>query len=1301
MHTYKKFILQASLALLLPFSAGAVDDDGTFTITIQGPEVEDLVTVPRAQPARRPARVQTPQTAVQRALTPATPAGNAQTLPQTRTTPQANTQAAAQAAAQGTVTAPARTYNVAPGDTIWSVAHRYLPQDRSFNEFQIVASIYRNNPNAFLNRNVNQLTRTTITIPDDAEIAKESMQVGSQLLSRGSMVLPPLEQSAPAAVTASPSENSAPQVATTEPAASQTAAAPVAQTEKTASESKDSDIPQYTATETKIKQMQEEMKNKELGVLIPTNTNGADNDKSDVNANNDSKKPAANVTAQNNAEVAVDTQAIRIMLEENKRSIDQKTKVLEQQLAEAMERMKKSSAATAKTAADSVATLSSQYDNIISGLQQDIIEIKGALSKLSQDNDRMREMLLANDEKIEDMQLQLSQFSITSPTSQLDLNRPVMMILFGAGLLSLVMLIVFLIFKAKARANARVFSDDFDVDDDYSSEDTLLSDENGSITLEDNIDDSEAEEVKAAPVPSEEEKKEAPKPEKKAEPQEEKSDVEKILEDSETEGEVYDESQDAAQAEWDNAAATENKEAKDDKKNGDENVLSEWSKALEEQNEDDRSVEVSKTDENSVADDLKAQSESSAEDKMADAWAQALDEQEKGESSDKAPSSEQEAMASAWAQALDEQEKGESSDKAPSSEQEAMASAWSQALDEQEKSESAQESVPSEQEAMASAWSRALNESEIAKDADNESPLEQEADQSLNPESATDQDDVISKDVIDESLQTDKVEQLSESDEIIQDVSSDDKSNPDEQSQVVVEDVSEDELLAEFANNAQSMTEQQETADTDNEVSQITDETDAVVVADNADGDADVKTADDMTQENVIDEPKIEDELSGEEKAFIKAVSENQSVDELETENSESIQNDNDVLVQSEPDSLESSSDKSNESLGTKVDEVLNDDLDLEELLTGGTEQTEDSEQAGADENQSADESLITDNTVSDTVQSEDSTVNEQPQDASDEAESGQDILSNEDPTVESENENTEAETKVADAESEHADAELENESESQVVSWAVPEDEYDIVGAKEGEEAPDNEKGLLDNSDPEYETDEAPVESESQEALHDETSEESDIVGNIQAEQSDEDPDMNEPVSEDSAEQTQDDLLELETRLSASASQIDPDADMDIMNMLSSPLEESKDTPIAQDKAFSADDIVSMMSSATHIEQDTDFGDLQLEDNVNEPESAQADSIDNSLESVSDVIGPIGSDELNDAELDNEHSSAAYEGLSAKEHQYYVDELNLARLYFETGDTEEALKIIDDVKEHGSDDLKDEASKIIETYTN
>jgi FimV-like protein len=83
----------------------------------------------------------------------------------------------------------------------------------------------------------------------------------------------------------------------------------------------------------------------------------------------------------------------------------------------------------------------------------------------------------------------------------------------------------------------------------------------------------------------------------------------------------------------------------------------------------------------------------------------------------------------------------------------------------------------------------------------------------------------------------------------------------------------------------------------------------------------------------------------------------------------------------------------------------------------------------------------------------------------------------------------------------------------------------------------------------------------------------------------------------------------------------------------------------------------------------------------------------ESSFEKVHDKIGAINSQE------ESENKDDSIFGLTPKEHQYYVDELNLARLYFETGDNEEALRIIEDVREHGSPDLIEEIEQILENY--
>ena len=662
MHAYKKALLSVALSFLLPFSAMSADDDGTFTITIQGPEVED--TAPQVQPVqpvrRTPVRRATPRQNRQasvNATATRTPSATVNQQPQTVRSAQTNATTTTTATTTQVQQTPARTYTVSQGDTIWSVAHRYLPQDRSVNEFQIVASIYRNNRGAFGQGNVNNLLRTTITIPPVSEIARETTDTGSKLLASGSMTLPPLGNAPVTANTAN----------TTTPATTTTTITP--NNQRPMQTLSDSDIPQYTATETKIKKLQEEEAKKDLSVAMPENTRGADLDKSQAteqtvstdnsqnNANNP-KQVAVKAMSADLAAAAVDAQSIRIMLDGNKKAIDEKTKVLEQQLAEAMDRMKKTSAATAKTAADSVSTLASQYDNIISGLQQDIIEIKGNISKLSQDNDRMREMLLANDEKIEDMQLQLSQFSVSTPTSVVDLDKPVMMILFGAGLLALVLMIVFLIIKLKSRASAKM-TDDFDVEDDFSSDDTLLSDENGSIDLEAPV--SGDDEPETSDVPQKEQEKnnnsinspsdtasdvEAALNEKKQADEEPVADTTENTAETNAATENFTATDDsnnqkvAAQEAWDNAATTNSAdESKDDKA-----VMDEWSKALDEQSGNEQNVDLGQ-DEN----------KDTSQDDMASAWEAALNEQENAEKKDDNAKSDDEAMADAWSAALNEQ----------------------------------------------------------------------------------------------------------------------------------------------------------------------------------------------------------------------------------------------------------------------------------------------------------------------------------------------------------------------------------------------------------------------------------------------------------------------------------------------------------------------------------------------------------------------------------------------------------------------------------------------------------------------
>ena len=1392
MHACKKALLSVALSFLLPFSAMSADEDGTFTITIQGPEVED--TVPQVQPVqpairapvRRAAPRQNRQATVNATATRA-PAATATRQPQTESN------------ATSVQQTPARTYSVASGDTIWSVAHRYLPLDRSVNEFQIVASIYRHNRGAFGRGNVNNLLRTTITIPPVFEIARETTDTGSRLLAQGSMTLPPLGN-APATVNTQATLNN-----TATPA-------PATQASKPMQSLSDNDIPQYTATETKIKKLQEEAVKKDLSVAMPENTRGADLDKSQVteetvangnnegSADNNKKAEAAKAMSADLAAAAVDAQSIRIMLDGNKKAIDEKTKVLEQQLAEAMDRMKKTSAATAKTAADSVSTLASQYDNIISGLQQDIIEIKGNISKISQDNDRMREMLLANDEKIEDMQLQLSQFSVSTPTSVVDLDKPVMMILFGAGLLALVLMIVFLIIKLKSRASAKM-TDDFDVEDDYSSDDTLLSDENGSIDLE-------------APVSGDEEPDTTDIPQRELDknnnsinsPSDSASDVEVALnekkqadaeESASNATEIPDNSatadntgadatateKDPAQEAWDNAATTNSSdEIKDDK-----DVMDEWSKALDEQTGSEKNVDLDK-DEN----------KDTSQDDMASAWEAALNEQENSEKKDddNKAKSDDEAMADAWSAALNEQKEAEekTEDKAngSKSEEEAMADAWSAALNEQkeaeEKTEDKANAPKSEEDPVADATAQeSVTEKTSSKEnreAEDTAPKSEEeaiteamnkayenADSEKESEISDVATDVTDNADIDSIVDDADKETVAEQENIAESTPSDETESKEESpatddilaDDVKVEDVSEDELLNHLKDNSDKILEENhvdpETLDIKAESSQaeISDNVDADAsdVADPLDASNKTDDAAEPSKEEPVSSEDPQEQLSGEEKAFLESMSDNKNSDNTEDEKAETDaefeNNDRKEDNIPEADAEEISDDEvpKNNSVGKNVDEVLNDDLNLEDLLIGNDNVVDAPEEAESpeeiadgvetfdaipeDEEKQKSEHTIDEDAEphTDAVEPENAeSVDAAPVDT-DEA----DYLDNEavepefevpeqddsfdetpveEATVTSADEDTADTTDVAKSENDDTNdiGDIQDKSEQAifnpdphddnskdengVVSWAVPDDDFDIVGkGKEPsattasdtvEDTPQNEDTLPDNSE--------------------ETIEQADVAtdANDDALESKENDSPAENVEslESQAEDAKA-LDDLEQRLSASKAQYDSGADEDIMNMLSGGVHD--DLPHDNEKAFTDDEIASMMSSANAVDpKSIPEDDLALNEPVEDKSSAPDDTEDHSLENVADTIGPISSqrdDVADDNNLDNAENTDDYEGLNAKQHQYYVDELNLARLYFETGDTEEALKIIDDVKEHGSSDLKEEASKIIETYGN
>ena len=1288
------------MGLFISLSAFAADDDGTFTITIQGPEVEETV------PASRPVRT-----------TPRRQAVIPQQAPAATVAPRQSAQVPQRAVAVPAQTAVSsdqfRTYNVVSGDTIWSVAHRYAQLNRSINEFQVVASIYRNNPQAFGGGNVNNLLRTTLRIPSDALIAQENTQTGSALLAQGVMSLPPLPVSQPAAspnVQSSPAPQ-LPQIAQSTVPAQQTVTP--ANTSKLAN-----DIPVYTATETRIKEVQKQREAEENGELIPSGPSNKDSQNPNERrtlAENGAQlqlengavtENVANAPVQGqgqglgltpeqlrqvqallkkNPQESVDVKSIRIMLEENKKQIEQKTKVIEQQLSDAIARMKKSSAVTAQTAADSVSSLSSQYDNIIAGIQQDLIEIKGNVSKLSQDNDRMREMLLANDEKIEDMQLQMSQFTVSSVDASIDMDKPVMMILFGAGLLSLVILILFIIFKARARARARKYHDDFDFDDAGSlgSDDMLLSDDNGSIAIEtpspdtDEVDESSEDQSAAqtadggAASAAEGETATVAAPENSAAD----SPAAESTEDSQ------------AQAEWDKAAE-ESAEAS----SNDQNVLDEWSKALNEDQSGAKETEVEgKSDDASVADEWaaalgeqekseKAQEESSDEPKkdeqedMAAAWAAALGEQEGGAdeaktadepatpAEEKSGGDEQEDMAAAWAAALGEQEGGagatseepkakentESSEPAESTQAEELKKSIEATKAEPEKSAPAEEAVSEdiniEDIAAEAPAEEAVSEDVNIEDIAAEAPAEESVPEDVNIEDIA--AEAPAEEAVSEDINVEDIAAEAPAEEAVsEDVNVEDIAAEAPAEEAVSEDVNVEEIAAEAP--------AEEAVSEDVNVEDITAEAPAeeavsedVNVEDiTAEAPAEEAVSEDANVEEIAAEPPAEDAVSEDvnvediaaEAPAEDAVSEDVNVEDIAVEaptedaaqDPEEQEIDVGDLVQNEGDDLASPADEISGEESALLDAMGNQENPTEDVQTDVVETEAPAESSGK-----------VDEVVDDEIDLE---VLLRPV----ETESGDDLVQNE-PVEESSETQSE---KVA----------------TETLEETPPEqDETATAAIGEAGEAEISEESASD----------APVEETVAEESQDSVSGQDEVVS-WEVPQDEYDV-VSESGQNDSVKEAAADLAQLEARIGSAGHYMDPQAESDLMNMLGDGISPNENDLVQNEEtAFSPEEISRMINGDT----------------------SQADVPD--LQKVSNTIGPItaNADLTDQATLAENISEGEKEILTPKEHQYYVDELNLARLYFETGDTEEAIKIIEDVQEHGSLDLKKEASKVMEAY--
>ena len=503
MNFFKSLLIPALLVVSVSL-ATAADEDGTFTINIQGPD--ERPTAPAAVATQSNARAsETP-----RRRTAQNAAANAQTRSPARTP---NTAAATSgsnraAAASERSNVPQATYSVGPRDTLWSIATRYLPPDRSVNEFQIAAAIYRRNPSAFIDGNVNRLRAGPIVIPSLKDIARENTREGSRLLQDGRAALSPLpSQSGTNLPTAIP-------VASNGTTTAQNSKADAANAGSAAKAGTATDLPSYQATENLIRnarmERQKELENEARAQINNTNNvndngvsadpmtnaasmasrvaNGEDKGESVENTAESAVPQGQNSQEENKSKDAqtaksplaapenVDSQALQIMLEGAQKQIDLRMREINSKLMATLDRLQKSNDTVSEQTSAAVSGLAKQYDGLIADLQQSVTELKGQVASLSRDNSNMREMLLATDDKLESIQVSMADGKVATQTDKGNTYRnSFYYLLAGVACLTLLLLVLFSIVKLKSRARSRALQNDLsDIDTEVVDHDEEL-----------------------------------------------------------------------------------------------------------------------------------------------------------------------------------------------------------------------------------------------------------------------------------------------------------------------------------------------------------------------------------------------------------------------------------------------------------------------------------------------------------------------------------------------------------------------------------------------------------------------------------------------------------------------------------------------------------------------------------------------------------------------------------------------------------------------------------------------------------
>lgn len=296
-----------------------------------------------------------------------------------------------------------RYHEVKANESIWSIASQYVPANKSVNEYQIIASIYRHNPKAFGGGNLNNLHKVTLVIPSLDAISLEKEQSGHSLLKYGKVKLPDLPQ------------NSAPYTdlqnrIVINPKAN------VAATDSQISQDKDSQKSDKSADPLQAENVATELKT----------------DLAEANLENKASETAQEEPLNTDLEAKSQVQDTEAETADKAKTslLEQSLQALQQEVS-ALKAQKEQEALDKASDKKDLETLVSKYEGTIDNLKGEISEVKGQLDKLKDENSALKNQTLGYEESLAKLEGQLEEQSKQAPWYQLlrDYKMPLLVIL--------------------------------------------------------------------------------------------------------------------------------------------------------------------------------------------------------------------------------------------------------------------------------------------------------------------------------------------------------------------------------------------------------------------------------------------------------------------------------------------------------------------------------------------------------------------------------------------------------------------------------------------------------------------------------------------------------------------------------------------------------------------------------------------------------------------------------------------------------------------------------------------------------